>query len=120
MSARFPTSILLDDIQINRSVGANYFFPDTVKDIDGSLRKLKVGTNVTGVKVIAGKGVSRQIDRIDHVRSLVPGSKASDWQKLRGTGTVDLGGVDVKAELHWYSMVGDKTAYDLKVKRYLF
>lgn len=81
---------------------------------------MNVGSRVTGVNAIAGAGTGRRIKSINYLANdVVPGSKASDWQQLRGTATVNRFGFDEKAELHWFSMVGDSSAYIVHVKRCL-
>lgn len=87
------------DIIINKSVGAkakNYM----VLLPDDSYVPLAEGTRITDIKVIAGKGVTRQIDEIDNLLKF--GGKKSEWKKLKGIGFVDLYGEIYKTELHWY------------------
>ena len=118
-TSRLPATIDLDDVRIMHNAGAAYYFSGKVRDTDGSTKRLVPGTSITGVKVIAGSGVRRKIDNIERVRRYVNGSKADEWQKLRGTGYVDWDGLSMRAELHWYSRVNDRRPYAMKVKRYL-
>lgn len=107
------------NIRIMASLGAKYFFPRRIRDVDGSIIDLKLGSEVTGIKAIAGAGTNRKIDNIKQVSKYVNGSDASEWTKMRGTATIDLAGVYVRAELHWYSRKGDIRVFGVKVKRYL-
>lgn len=108
-----------DNIRIMANLGARYYFPDKVKDIDGVLRPLKIASEVTGVKAIAGAGTKTKLRDAQRLASEHHGSKPSEWRKMRGTALVDFAGVDVKAELHWYNRVGDIQVYEVKIKRYL-
>lgn len=87
-------------IQVGRSLGAAAF-KDPIRLPDGSYTKLVEGSRITGIVVIAGHGVKRQIDEIDTLVAVF-GGKRGEWTKRRGTAhVVDLG-LDRKAEVHWY------------------
>lgn len=101
------------------SLGARYFFPDKVKDVDGVLRPLKMASEVTGIRAIMGAGTKTELRAARRLASEHRGTKPSEWRKMRGTALVDFAGVDVKAELHWYNRVGDVQVYEVKIKRYL-
>lgn len=89
------------DIIIPQSVGAK------AKDIlvtlpTGEQIRVTPGTRITHVQTIAGLGRNRQIDIIDRLLDVYPGTDALKWQKKKGIGYVDYEGESYKAELHWY------------------
>lgn len=103
----------LPDIQIGRSVGAkakNY----EILSPNGDTLYLTEGSRITKVNVIAGKGMNRQIDIVDDLVYRF-GGNASEWQKCKGLGYVDIDGESVLVELHWYTepSVGE---VDFKIK----
>ena len=107
---------IIDDnkIIVGKSVGAsgkNY----PVKLPTGNHAKLAEGTEITGIKAIAGKGTNTPI-RVAGLLENNYGIKAAEWKKVRGTGFVKTGGIVRKAELHWYE--ADDTRVEMKVKRY--
>ena len=101
-------------IIIGKSIGAsgkNY----PVKLPSGNHAKLVEGTEITGIKAIAGKGTNTPI-RVAALLENNYGIKAEEWKKVRGTGFIITGRTVKKAELHWYE--ADDTRVEMKVKRY--
>lgn len=60
------------------------------------------GTRITNVQVIAGKGRNREIDIVPLLLTKYPGTKETEWQKVKGIGYIDYHGESYKAALHWY------------------
>lgn len=110
-------TIRADDVFIPRSLSASAK-PTNVRMPDGTMARLSEGTKITGVKVIAGKGVKRNIDDIDYLVCRY-GGKRGGWQKKRGTAFVDDLGMSRKCEIHWYEeeSVG---AVEHKLKRFYY
>ncbi|MDD7583855.1 hypothetical protein [Tractidigestivibacter sp.] len=92
---------------------------DKVRDTDGTLRQLKLMSEVTGIKAIAGAGASKKIRDVKRLCKKYGGSSLK-WRKMRGTAIIDDGGIDYKVELHWYNKVGGIRVYEVKIKRYLY
>lgn len=109
----------LANIRIMPSIGAKYYFPDKVRDTDGTLRQLKLMSEVTGIKAIAGAGASKKIRDVKRLCKKYGGSSLK-WRKMRGTAIIDDGGIDYKVELHWYNKIGDVRVHEVKIKRYLY
>lgn len=106
--------IKLENITIGKSVGAsgkNY----PVKLPDGNHSKFAEGTEITGIKVIAGKGTN-QIIREAPILEATFHIKADKWQKVRGTGYVLYEKKPRKAEVHWYQ--AENQIEKMKVKRW--
>lgn len=89
-----------DDVFIPRSLSASAK-PINVRMSDGTMARLSEGAKITGAKVIADKGVKRNIDDIDYLVCR-HGGKRGGWQKKRGTAFVDDLGISRKCEIHWY------------------
>lgn len=109
-------SDIIDDnrIIVGKSLGAsgkNY----PVKLPTGNHAKLAEGTEITGIKTIAGKGTATPI-RVAGLLENNYGIKAGEWKKVRGTGFIKAGGSVRKAELHWYE--AEDIRVEMKVKRY--
>jgi hypothetical protein len=70
---------------------------------DGSYAKLKENSMLQNVSVIAGKGRKRKIDDIARLLREYKGTKAHEWKKMKGYGTIvyDDGDEEIE-ELHWY------------------
>lgn len=103
-----------ENIFIGRSVGAsgkNY----PVKLPNGNHAKIAEGTEITGIKVFAGKGTSVPIRAAKSLEKEY-GEKAEQWEKVRGTAFIRENGVKRKAEIHWYEANGKRVK--MKVKRY--
>ena len=110
------SGIMEERILIPRSVGAsgrNY----PVRLPDGNHTKFVEGTEITNIKVFAGKGTNVEIRNAIFLESTykIP---ASEWKKVRGNGYVIVDGEKMYAEIHWYEADADDR-YMMKVKRYL-
>lgn len=104
-----------ENIIIPRSVGAsgrNY----PVKLPDGNHSKFAEGTEITKVKVFAGKGTKIPIREAIALENNY-GISADEWQKVRGEGVVVYKRKNRLAEVHWYEANGQKEK--MKVKRWL-
>lgn len=77
--------------------------------------KIVPGTRITGVHVIAGKGVKRQIDVVDYLIDEFPTTKKSDWKKMIGFAEQSNGRM---AEVHWFE-APNAGKVKFKVKRYV-
>lgn len=92
--------IKLEDIRIEKSVGAkakNY----SVMDLNtGEQFHFAEGSRIEKVKVFAGKG-SKSVYRKAYVYADKYGGNAEDWQHVKGLGVIDYYGEERRAEVHW-------------------
>lgn len=80
--------------------------------------KIRPGSTITDVEVIAGKGVRAPIRDVARLVRENPGSIKRNWQKVKGRAlSQDLEGNDVgKFEVHWYQCENiGKIEFKLKV-----
>ncbi|HFU4116119.1 TPA: minor capsid protein [Streptococcus suis] len=77
--------------------------------------KIVPGTKITGVHVIAGKGVKRQIDVVDYLIDEFPTTKRAEWKKMIGFAELSNGRM---AEVHWFE-APNAGKVKFKVKRYV-
>jgi SPP1 gp7 family putative phage head morphogenesis protein len=91
----------LPDIEIGKSVGAKAKNYD-IRLPNNEIVHLSEGTRITNVQVIAGKGRNRKIDMVSVLIDRYPGTKETEWQKVKGIGYIDYQGENYKAVLHWY------------------
>ncbi|MCL2095986.1 MAG: hypothetical protein FWH10_03690 [Oscillospiraceae bacterium] len=113
----FDEDILrLPDIEVGRSLGAKFRNYDIMLP-DGEIANLTEGSIITNIEVIAGKGKNRKIDIADTLVGVF-GGEIYEWQKVKGIGYIDFGGISFKAELHWYQepTIG-KVWWKIKVDR---
>ena len=94
------SSVFRGALQIFRSLGAKAQNYDILLP-DGDVLHLTEGSRISNIEVIAGKGRERTIDYVDMLIGAY-GGKASEWQKVKGIGFLDVDGESYKAELHWY------------------
>lgn len=89
------------DIQLPKSVSAKARDIFVKRDITLSNRKekIKAGSKITNVKVIAGKGGNRKIDIVNFLVEKYPETTAKDWQKKIGFVELDSG---ERIEAHWF------------------
>lgn len=101
LPTNLPDSIPLPDEWIPRSVGAKWH-DEEISMLDGSIGHFVEGTKLQNKEVFAGKGCRRKIDSIDELLRLYPGSKAEEWQKVKGWAYIQTEqGEIVHAEVHW-------------------
>lgn len=91
----------LPDIEIGKSIGAKAKNYD-IRLPNNEIVHLSEGTRITNVQVIAGKGRNRKIDMVSVLIDRYPGTKETEWQKVKGIGYIDYQGENYKADLHWY------------------
>lgn len=104
-----------EDEYIGRSLGAsakNY----PVRLFDGNHTKFAEGTEITKIKVFAGKGTNFPIREAIYLQETYY-QPAQDWQKVRGEAIILENNVKRKVEVHWYEANGEKVK--IKVKEYL-
>ena len=107
--------IVKSDETIHRSLGAagkNY----PVKLPDGNHSKFAEGTQITNIKIFAGKDTGIPIRDAIYLENEF-GIQADKWQKVRGEGMIINNGKPCKAELHWYEADGQKEK--MKIKRWI-
>lgn len=107
--------IMKPDETIHRSLGAagkNY----PVKLPNGNHSKFAEGTQITNIKIFAGKDTGVPIRDAIYLENEF-GIKSDKWQKVRGEGMIINNGKPCKAELHWYEADGQKEK--MKVKRWI-
>lgn len=100
---------------IGRSIGAsakNY----PVRLPNGNHAKFAEGTDITKIKVFAGKGTNSVIREAIYLQETYH-QPSEDWQKVRGEAIILENNVRRKVEVHWYEANGQKVK--IKVKEYL-
>lgn len=90
----------LEDEYVGKSVGAKLKNYDI--DMGGKIVHLVEGTYITNKEAIAGHG--KPSKHIREIAGLVEnyGGNPKLWSKMKGVGTVEIDGEQVKVELHWY------------------
>lgn len=116
-SGKLKSSSRLSDIEIGRSVGAkaaNYL----VMDLETrELCHFAEGTHIRNVQVFAGKG-SKSVFRKADKYAKKYGGNSSDWQHVKGIGTLDTSEGYRLAEVHWVQCEGIGK-YEFFVKEWL-
>lgn len=119
-----PNEFKLSNIKVPKSLSAAAKKIYVKSDINiKGMFQIKQGSTITGVKVIAGKSVKRQIDDINRLvneHTKMNGEKTSpnDWQKVIGFATIEVEGMLKKAEVHWYQCK-DIGKVEFKIKRWI-
>jgi len=90
------------------------FFVKVSYPLRGTAR-VKQGSTITNVNVIAGKDVKRQIDDIRRLTTQYKTKNEKLWQKITGIATLEN---DRVAELHWYQHP-EVGKVEFKVKRFI-
>lgn len=117
----YSTSSLKDinDFSIYCSLGTkalNYNIEDRET---GEVFNFAEGTRVHNTEVFAGKGTRHPLNTdVSEGLTREFGGNASNWQHIKGIGTVDYNGEDRQAEVHWFQepSVGK---VKFKIKRWL-
>ena len=114
--------IVEPEFDVMRSVGAmaKQFRVKGRKPLREDGWRLKEGSTVTGIKVIAEGQKIRDVNFLIEMYPLPNGekTKASDWYKCRGTADVTNGEVTYRdCEVHWYQCKNIGKV-DFKVKRW--
>ena len=93
-----------DDIQIGKSVGAKAFNYKIIDKTTGETFNFVEDTRIEKVSVFAGKGSKTPLNYATAIglEEAYPGSKAENWQHVKGIGTIDYYGEPIKAEVHWF------------------
>ena len=85
---------------------------------DGNLYRISDDARVQNVETFAGAGTKTPLhDGVAEGLSARYGGAVGDWQKRKAVVYVDVGGEEVKAEVHWFQNGSDKHRF--KIKRYL-
>lgn len=119
-SASHKSSIIdtkrLDDIILPKSISAKArdIYVKVSYPVRGTVR-IKQGSTITNVNVIAGKDVKRQIDDIRRLTTQYKTKNEKMWQKITGIATLEN---DRVAELHWYQHP-EVGKVEFKVKRFI-
>ena len=119
-SASHKSSIIdtkrLDDIILPKSISAKArdIYVKVSYPVRGTVR-IKQGSTITNVNVIAGKDVKRQIDDIRRLTTQYKTKNEKLWQKITGIATLEN---DRVAELHWYQHP-EVGKVEFKVKRFI-
>ena len=106
----------LDDIILPKSISAKArdIYVKVSYPVRGTVR-IKQGSTITNVNVIAGKDVRRQIDDIRRLTTQYKTKNEKLWQKITGIATLEN---DRVAELHWYQHP-EVGKVEFKVKRFI-
>ena len=94
-------TVPLPDEDIPKSVGAKWI-NEEVKMPDGSTATFVEGSKVIHKQVFAGKGTKKPIRDVGRLVSQYKGSKAEEWQKVKGIAELEHKGEQFKSEIHWY------------------
>ncbi len=109
----------LDNIVLPKSISAKArdIFVKTEYPVKG-VGKLKSGSTIKNVNVIAGNGVARKIDDINRLMKEYGTKNEKLWQKVVGIGILDDDSTSgKKAEVHWYQHP-EIGKVEFKVKRW--
>ena len=109
----------LDNIILPKSISAKArdIFVKTEYPVKG-VGKLKSGSTIKNVNVIAGNGVTRKIDDINRLMKEYGTKNEKLWQKVVGIGILDDDSKNgKKAEVHWYQHP-EIGKVEFKVKRW--
>ena len=120
-----PNEFNLKNIIIPKSLSAaakKIYVKNEIGGIKGTEFPIKQGSYIENVKVIAGKGVRREIDDINrlvetYLKSNGEKTSPKDWQKVVGTAIIEVES-GKKAEIHWYQCK-DIGKVEYKIKRWL-
>ena len=77
---------------------------------------LEKGSQITGIKVFAGKGTNTPIRKRKKLSNDYGGAEDS-WEKTRGNAKIDVNGTVCEAEVHWFENQ-DVGIVELKIKRW--
>ena len=94
-------SIPLPDEDIPKSVGAKWINEEVAMP-DGTTANFVEGSKVIHKEVFAGKGTKKPIRDVERLVAQYKGSKAEDWQKVKGIAELEQDGEQFKGEIHWY------------------
>ena len=113
----YSERLFLDDIAINKSVGAktlNYYVRDLTTGEDYQFVE---GTKIQNIEVFAGKGTKTKY-RLSYKLSSKYGGKPENWQHVKGTGYISTEDGNRKVEVHWsqHSGIGK---FDFFIKKWL-
>ncbi|MCD8328833.1 MAG: hypothetical protein LUC25_07055 [Ruminococcus sp.] len=92
--------ILLDDIEIGRSIGAKAANYEIIDFETGEMFHFAEGTKIQNVEVFAGKGTKTEFRKAEKYANKY-GGVAEDWQHAKGYGVVETLDGDRRAEVHW-------------------
>lgn len=95
----------LEDISINKSVGAKAQNYDVMDLSTGEIFNFTEGTKIQNVTVFAGKGTNKEFRKADKYAERYGGT-AENWQHTKGIGVLDYYGESRKAEVHWVQCEG--------------
>lgn len=104
-SGNIKSSERLDDIAIEKSLGAKAKNYDVMDLSTGELFHFAEGTHIRDVTVFAGKGSRTAFRKADKYASRYGGDPA-DWQHVKGKGVLDTPDGDRAAEVHWVQCSG--------------
>ncbi len=110
--------INLHDEIVGRSIGARANNYDILDLITGERYHLAEGTKLTNKEVFAGKGKKTPYRNAWKYAEKYPGTRAQDWQHVKGIGIVSTPDGDFKAEIHWSQCEGVGKV-DMFVKKWL-
>lgn len=118
-------NISLPDIVIGKSVGAKALNYDIVDENTGETFRFTEGSRLQNVEIFAGPGTKTPVhddgfkERVAKKYDLSEEQMAK-MQKVKGVGTIDYNGDNVKAEVHWVQIQGESGKYFFKVKEWLW
>ena len=94
--------VKLPDEQLPRSVGAKWANEKIRIPGKGHARFVE-GAIIREKEVFAGKGCRRKIDEIHRLIKDYPGTRSSQWMKVKGITEIEMPDGRIQtAELHWY------------------
>lgn len=108
-----------DIIQFPKSVGSRWKNYD-VKDLQtGDIYHFVEGSSIRNPTTFAGYGTGKPLREAvkKGLSDQYPGTDPEKWEHRKGSGHLDVDGVDTLAEVHWFQQPGIKCGF--KVKNWL-
>ena len=114
-----PKALLQEDWHVGRSLGARAVNYDVKDSKTGKSFRFIEGSTIRNVEVFVGKGTCNKLSKkVAGGLSQQIGGRPKDWKHVKGTGSLDVNGRAVTAEVHWFEASGQPKV-KFKVKRWL-
>lgn len=94
-------NLILNDIQLPKSVGARWSNYDIIYMETGEHFKFAEGTRLQNVQIFAGKGVKSPFRKAEKYARLY-GGDPKDWQHVKAIAYVETNDGIRKADVHWF------------------
>lgn len=95
--------VSISDIQIHKSLGAKAKNYDVIDPTTGEFFQFAEGTKIQNAEVFAGYSTKKPLNEaVADGLTREFGGDPSKWQHVKGIGTLDYYGEEIKAEVHWF------------------